>query len=91
MEHLTHNLVKLFNPGHRQSADLNMRVQTGAKENFIRIDIPDPGDDLLMHQERFEPATSCLQQSHKTLLRRGERIQPKSAGAVAIKSCSIQQ
>ena len=68
MEDLTHNLVELFNLAHRKSAGLNMRVQTGPKENLIRVDIPDPGDDLLMHQKRFEPATSLLQQSHKVLL-----------------------
>ncbi len=68
MEDLTHDLVELFNPGRRKPAGLNMRVQTGSKENLIRVDIPDPGDDLLMHQEGFEPATSLLQQSHKVLL-----------------------
>lgn len=91
MENLTHDLVKFFNPGHRQSTDLNMRVQTGSKKNLIRVDIPNPSDDLLMHQERFEPATSRLQQIHKVLLRCGERIQSKSAGEISIKSCPIQQ
>jgi hypothetical protein len=68
-----------------------MRVQTRSKENLIRVDIPDPGDNLLMHQEGFKPATSRLQQFHKVLLRRGERIQAKSAGAISIKSHPIQQ
>jgi hypothetical protein len=45
-----------------------MWVQTGSKENLIRVDISDPSDNLLMHQERFEPATSFLQNSHKVLL-----------------------
>jgi hypothetical protein len=45
-----------------------MRVQTGPKENFIRVDIPDPGDNLLMHQERFEPPTSLLQEPLEILL-----------------------
>ena len=91
MENLTHDLVKFFKPGHRQFADLNMRVQTCSKKNLIRVDIPDPGNDLLMHQEGFESATSRLQQFHKVLLRRGERIQAKSAGEISIKSCRIQQ
>jgi len=91
MENLRHDLVELFNLSHRQSADLNMRVQTGSKENLIRVDIPDPGDDLLMHQERFEPATSRLQQFHKVLLRHGKRIQAKSTGKISIKSRPIQQ
>jgi hypothetical protein len=68
MENLAHDLIELFNPAHRQSASLNMWVQTGSKENLIRVDISDPSDNLLMHQERFEPATSFLQNSHKVLL-----------------------
>jgi hypothetical protein len=68
MEDLTHGVVEAFNPAHRKSADLNMRVQTGPKENFIRVDIPDPGDNLLMHQERFEPPTSLLQEPLEILL-----------------------
>lgn len=91
MENRTHDLVELFKLTHRQPTDLSMWVQTGSKENLIRVDIADPGDDLLMHQERFEPATSRLQQFHKVLLRRGERIQSKSAGEISIKSRPIQQ
>ena len=91
MEDLAHDLVELFNPARRQSADLNMRVQTGSKENLIRVDIPDPGDDLLMHQKGFEPATSLLQESHNVLLRGGERIQTKSTGEIPIEPCLIQQ
>jgi ribosomal protein L19 len=68
-----------------------MRVQTRSKENLIRVDIPDPGDNLLMHQEGFESATSRLQHFHKILLRRDERIQAKSASAISIKSRPIQQ
>lgn len=91
MKDLAHDPVEHFNPGHRQSAELNMWVQTGSKENLVRIDIPDPGDDLLVHQEGFEPATSRLQQFHKIRLRHGERIESKSASDVSIKTRPIQQ
>lgn len=51
MENLTHDLVELFNLAHRKSADQNVRMQADSEENLIRVDIPDSGDNLLMHQE----------------------------------------
>lgn len=70
MKDLAHDPVELFNSAHRQSADLGMGMQTGSEENLIRVDISDTGDDLLVHQEGFEPASPLPKDSYKILLGR---------------------
>ena len=60
MKDLTHDRVELFRFRPREPTDREIGVKAGAEENFIRIDVPDPRDHLLVHQEGFDPATSLL-------------------------------
>lgn len=68
-----------------------MGVQTGSKEYLIRVDVPDAGNDLLMHQKRLQPTASFSQNSHKVRLRHEKRIDPESASEISLKSCLVQQ
>ncbi len=65
-------------------------MKAGPKENLIRVDVPDPGNHLLVHQEGFNPPTSLMQNPHKILLRCREGIHSKSAGEIPIQSGFIQ-
>jgi len=91
MENLTHDLVEFFNSAHRKSADLNMWVQTGSKENLIRVDVSDAGNDLLMHQKRLQPTASLSQNAHKIRLRHEKWVNPESASEISLKLRLVQQ
>src|SRR4029077_9224329 len=46
-----------------QATHLKGRMQPGAKDNFVRVNIPNPCDHLLMHQERLEASSPRLQET----------------------------
>jgi hypothetical protein len=40
-------------------------MQPGAKQNLVRIDVPDSRNDLLMHQQGLEPSAPTPQHPGK--------------------------
>lgn len=60
IQDLPHDCIERYEIAHRHLPNLAIRVETSPKENLVRIDIPDTGNDLLMHQEGFEPPTALL-------------------------------
>ncbi len=44
-----HRVIELQSRGPAEVTDVPIRMQTGSKENLIRIDIPDSRNDILMH------------------------------------------
>ena len=74
-----------------QPIHLTVRMEPGAKENFVRVNIPNPCDHLLMHQQRLQPSTPGLHETDELIARHREGIDPKAASTVAVKSCPIEQ
>ena len=60
IQDLPHDRIERYDPAHRHLMNLAIRVETRPKENLVGIDVPDAGNDLLMHQEGFEPPTALL-------------------------------
>jgi hypothetical protein len=66
-------------------------MEPGAKENFVRVNIPNPCDHLLMHQQRLQPSMPGLHETDKLIARYREGIDPEAASTVTVKSCPIEQ
>jgi hypothetical protein len=54
LDYLCHTLKELSQIFLIKAGNPSLRMQTGLKKNLIRIDISQPGDDLLIHQRGFE-------------------------------------
>jgi hypothetical protein len=80
-----------FDPGGRKTVGLNIGVQFRAKENLIRVNVPNPCDRLLMHEQRFQPASSALEEPMKILRGHRQGIVTESAGDVPIETFLVQQ
>ena len=79
------------NRGSAQPIHLTVRMEPGTKENFVRVNIPNPCDHLLMHQQGLQASTPVLHETYELIALHREGIDPKAASAVAVKSCPIQQ
>lgn len=67
-KNLSRDLVETFDLWHGQAIDLSIWVVSGPKENLVRVNVPDPGNNLLMHEERFQPTPPLSEDSYKVLL-----------------------
>jgi hypothetical protein len=66
-------------------------MESGAKKDFIRVNIPNPCDHLLMHQQRLEASTSGLHEMDELIAWHREGIDPEAASTIAVESCPIEQ
>ena len=57
-----------------QPAGHSIGMKSGAIQDFIRIDVADPGNDLLMHEQGFEAAAAPHHQLSKLFPRDGQRV-----------------
>lgn len=48
-----HHMMKSRDSGGGEATGDDTGIKPGAKKNLIGINIPDAGDDLLMHQQRL--------------------------------------
>jgi len=53
MQHPLHCVIERVYRHSPQPTHLAVRMEPGAKENFVRVNIPNPCNHLLMHQEWF--------------------------------------
>lgn len=69
VKHLSSYKEKPFDSGGRKTISRDIGVQSCAKENLIRIDVPDPGNSLLVHEQWFQPAPPTLDEPIKVFQR----------------------
>lgn len=62
-----------------QVLDLRLRMNAGRKQDFIGIDVADPGDHVLVEKEGFDPAAAAGKKSPEAGGIQVERIRPKPA------------
>jgi hypothetical protein len=91
LENLSHNPIESFHFTHGKPSDSHVRVKAGPEEYFIGVDVSDAGNDLLMHQQRLQPAAPLSQDSHKIRLRHEKWINPESASEISLKPGLIQE
>ena len=65
VKHLSNYKEKPFDPGGRKTISRDIGVQSRAKEDFIRIDVPNPGNSLLVHEQWFQPGPPTLEEPIK--------------------------
>ena len=66
-QHRLGDFIKLINPAGTEAADQLIRVQPGAKQNLIGVDIANPGYGLLVHEQWFEPRSPAIEETRKFL------------------------
>jgi hypothetical protein len=66
-------------------------MESGAKQYFIRVNISNPCDDLLMHQQWLQPSTPGLQEMDELISWHREGIDPEAASTIAVEACPIEQ
>src|SRR6266508_6584614 len=54
-EDLLHAVIQPFDRGKLQPARRPIGMEPGAVQDFIRIDVTDPGERLLVHEQRLQP------------------------------------
>lgn len=89
-----HRLHGVIESGYRRPAQLThftVRMESGTKENFVRVNIPNPGNHLLMHQQWFQPTTPGSYEMDKFIARHCERIDPKATGSIGIEPYPVEQ
>lgn len=53
-EHLSHRVVQEIDHLPPHATRDPMWMQAGSEQNFVGVNVPDPGDRLLLHQQRFQ-------------------------------------
>jgi hypothetical protein len=86
-----HRVIQLVPCGLTEATDLSIRVQSGTKQNLVRVDIPDARNDLLMHQQGFEAPAPTLQHPDEFFPSDGQRVVPEAPGHIPIKARLIDQ
>jgi hypothetical protein len=66
-------------------------MELGSKENLVRVDISDAGNDLLMHQQRLKAPSPASEDPHKFIRRDPQWITAESASNVLFETRLIQQ
>jgi hypothetical protein len=90
-QYLHHDSIELH---HRLLSELIrrlIRVNPGTEENFIRINIPDARNHLLVHKQGFEPASRGDEQPQKLFKANREGIVPEPAGRIPIQPFLVEQ
>ena len=90
-QHRLHRFIKFTDRCLTQPIHFTVWMELGAKEDFVRVNIPNPRDHLLMHQQRLQPAAPGLHETDEFIARHRERIDPKAASAVTIEAGLIEQ
>jgi hypothetical protein len=91
VKHLLSYKEKPFNSGGRKTISRDIGVQSCAKENLIRIDVPNPGNSLLVHEQWFQPAPPTLDEPTKIFQRDRQGITAEPAGDISIEPLLVQQ
>ncbi len=89
-QHCLHSVIESDNHRLAQLTCHAVRMESRAKEHFVRVNISDSCDHLLMHQQRLQPSTSGFHQTDKLIARHREGIDPEAASAVAVDACLIE-
>ena len=66
-------------------------MEAGPEQYFIRIDVTDPGNGLLMHEQRFESAPARRHQLYELLASHAQRFVPESPADVVLEAGSIEE
>ncbi len=73
-----HCLVEALAGNESELMPLGIGVDIGAKQNFIRINVPNSRQAMLIEQEWFQLASSCLNKLAKGYCFDGQGIRPES-------------
>jgi len=88
-----HRLYRVIESGYRSPAKLThfpVRMESGTKENFVRVNIPNPGNHLLVHQQWFQPTTPGSHEMDKFIARHREGIEPEATGTIGVKPYPVE-
>jgi hypothetical protein len=91
VKHLSSYKEKPFDSGGRKTISWNIGVQSRTKEDLIRIDVPNPGNSLLVHEQRFQPAPPVLEEPTKIFQRDRQGVVTESSGDIPVEALLIQQ
>jgi hypothetical protein len=86
-----HDSEQLFDLGNGKTVRPNVRMQTCTEQNLVRIDVPDPGDSLLMHHECFQSPGTGLHHRKERVGGDGQGIAPESPSHVAFEPRLVEQ
>src|SRR5438034_6974804 len=90
-KHRLHGAMERDNRSSAQPIHLTVRMEPGTKENFVRVNIPNPCDHLLMHQQGLQASTPGLHVTDELIARHREGIDPEAASTITVESLPIEQ
>jgi hypothetical protein len=90
LKHLLGYAKEPFDSGGRKTIRRDIGMQSCAKKDLIRVDVPDPGKRLLVHEERFQPAPTVLEEPAKIFQGDRQGIVTESSGDIPIHALLIQ-
>lgn len=90
-QHFPHRSVQSLGGRPAQPVGGSIRMKAGTKQDFVRIDVADAGNHLLVHQKRLEPPAASAQKTDELFLRHVQRIEAKPPGDEAVQPLLIQQ
>lgn len=90
-QHFPHGSIQPLGGRPAQPVGRSIGVKAGTKQDFVRIDVADAGNHLLVHQKRLEPPAASVQETNELFLRHVQRIEAKPPGDEAVQPLSIQQ
>jgi len=90
-QHRPHRLVEPPDGPITQPAGSPIRMQASAIQNFVRVDVADPGNHLLMHQQGLHTASAILDHLPEALPGDGERIASKPPGGKPFEEGTVQE
>lgn len=91
LKHVACHTEKLLDLGDGEATGSGVGMEAGAKQNLIGIDVPDPCDHLLMHEEGLEPPGATLHDSKKLLPSDRQRIAAEPPCEVGLQTLLIKQ
>jgi hypothetical protein len=83
-QHRLYRVIESDDRAPTQSIHFTVRMESGTKENFVRVNIPNPGNHLLMHQQWLQPTTPGSHEMDKFIARHREGIDPETTGAIGV-------
>ena len=90
LEHFPRHPKQFLYFGNGEAACPGIRMEPGAKQDFIGVDVPDACNDLLVHEQRFESARTSLHDTEKLILGHRQRVASEPAGEVFLKALLIK-
>ena len=89
-QHRLHGVIESDYRAPTQTTHFTVRMESGTKENFVRVNIPNPGNHLLMHQQWFQSTTPGSHEMDKFIARHCEGIDPKATGTIGVEPYPVE-